>query len=88
VFSPLKTDESIPLLLGSQTRRKTMLKTSTFALIAAVVAVSVASPVLAQSRDNGRDAYAMVPHGDGANAPGLTGGGSSGYNADIGKKSD
>jgi hypothetical protein len=65
-----------------------MLKTSTFALIAAVVAVSVASPVLAQSRDNGYNAFAMVPHGDGANAPALTGGGSSGYNADIGKKTD
>jgi hypothetical protein len=65
-----------------------MLKTSTFALIAAVVAVSVASPVLAQSRDNGRGAFAMVPRGDGANAPELTGGGSSGYNADIGKKTD
>lgn len=65
-----------------------MLKTSTFTLIAAIVAVSVASPVLAQSRDNGRDAYAMVPHGDGANAPALTGGGSAGYNADIGKKTD
>jgi hypothetical protein len=64
-----------------------MLKTSTFALIAAVVAVSVASPVLAQSRDNGRGAFAMVPRGD-ANAPALTGGGSSGYNADIGKKTD
>jgi hypothetical protein len=65
-----------------------MLKTSTFALIAAVVAVSVASPVLAQSRDNGRGAFAMVPHGDDANAPALTGGGSAGYNADIGKKTD
>ena len=65
-----------------------MFKTSTLALIAAVVAVSVASPVLAQSRDNGRDAFAMVPHGDGANAPAMTGGGSSGYNSDIGKKTD
>ena len=65
-----------------------MLKTSSFALIAAIVAVSVASPVLAQSRDSGRDAFAMVPHGDGANAPALTGGGSAGYNADIGKKTD
>ena len=65
-----------------------MLKTSTFALIAAAVAVSVASPVLAQSRHDGRDAFAMVPHGDGANSPALTGGGSAGYNADIGKKTD
>ena len=65
-----------------------MLKTSTFALLAAVLAVSVASPVLAQSRDNGRGSFAMVPHGDDANAPALTGGGSAGYNADIGKKSD
>ena len=65
-----------------------MLKTSTFAFIAAVVVASVASPVLAQSRDNGRDAFAMVPRGDGAYSPALTGGGSAGYNADIGKKSD
>lgn len=65
-----------------------MFKTSTLTLIAAVLAVSVASPVLAQSRDNGRDAFAMVPHGDGANSPALTGGGSAGYNADIGKKTD
>ena len=64
-----------------------MLKTSTFPLIAAVVAVSLASPVLAQSRDNGRNAFAMVPHGD-VNAPAATGGGSSGYNADISKKTD
>lgn len=65
-----------------------MFKTSTLTLIAAVVAASVASPVLAQSRDSGRDAFAMVPHGDGANAPAMTGGGSAGYNSDIGKKTD
>lgn len=65
-----------------------MLKTSTLALIAAIVAAGIGSPVLAQSRDNGRDAFAMVPHGDGAYSPALTGGGSTGYNADIGKKSD
>lgn len=66
-----------------------MFKTSAFALIAAVVAVSVASPVLAQSRHNGRNAFAMVPHNDGAAySSAVNGGGSVGYNADIGKKTD
>lgn len=65
-----------------------MLKTSTFALIAAVVAVSVASPVLAQSRDNGRGAFAMVPSNATFADPALTGGGSAGYNADLPQHTD
>lgn len=63
-----------------------MTKTSKIVLIAAIVA-GIASPVFAQSRDSGRNAFAMVPHGD-ANAPALTGGGSIGYNADLAKKTD
>ena len=65
-----------------------MISTSKLALIAAVVAIGLTSPVLAQSRDNGRGAFAMVPHSDDANSPAATGGGSAGYNADISKKTD
>jgi hypothetical protein len=61
-----------------------MTKTSKIVLIAAIVA-GIASPVFAQSRDSGRNAFAMVPHGD---APAATGGGSIGYNADLAKKTD
>jgi len=64
-----------------------MISTSKLALIAAVVAIGLTSPVLAQSRDNGRGAFAMVPHSD-ESSPAATGGGSAGYNADIGKKTD
>jgi len=65
-----------------------MISTSKLALIAAVVAIGLTSPVLAQSRDNGRGAFAMVPHGDGSYSATANGGGSAGYNADIGKKTD
>jgi hypothetical protein len=76
----------VPLLESS--RRKTMISTSKLALIAAVVAIGLTSPVLAQSRDSGRSAYGMVPYGDTAHSPAATGGGSAGYNADISKKTD
>lgn len=65
-----------------------MISTSKLALIAAVVAIGLTSPVLAQSRDSGRSAYGMVPHGDTATNPAAVGGGSVGYNADISKKTD
>jgi hypothetical protein len=67
-----------------------MIKTSKLLLTAAIAAASIASPALAQSRHNGRDAYAMVPtiaspeaalrH---ATDPAYTGGGSSGYNESL-----
>lgn len=65
-----------------------MINTSKIALIAAVVAIGLASPVLAQARDSGRGAFAMVPHGDWSNAPAATGGGSIGYNEDLAKRTD
>jgi hypothetical protein len=64
-----------------------MISTSKLALIAAIVAAGLTSPVLAQSRDHGRNAFAMVPHGDPYSAA-ANGGGSVGYNADISKKTD
>jgi hypothetical protein len=66
-----------------------MIKTSKLLLIAAIAAAGIASPVLAQSRLNGRDAYAMVPIVQ-FNAtpwrtidPAYTGGGSAGYNENL-----
>jgi hypothetical protein len=67
-----------------------MIKTSKLLLIATIAAAGIASPVLAQSRHNGRDAYAMVPTiaspGETpwqATDPAYTGGGSSGYNESL-----
>jgi hypothetical protein len=66
-----------------------MIKTSKLMLIAAIAAASIASPVFAQSRDNGRDAYDMYdmvpPHASVSPAtdPAYTGGGSSGYNENL-----
>jgi hypothetical protein len=67
-----------------------MIKTSKLLLIAAIAAAGIASPVLAQSRHNGRNAYAMVPitvsHNTApwqATDPAYTGGGSSGYNENL-----
>lgn len=65
-----------------------MTKTSKLVLIVAIAAVGIASPVLAQSRDNGRDAFAMVPQSYDYNSPALTGGGSIGYNADLPQHTD
>ncbi len=68
-----------------------MSKTSKFAFLAAVVAIGISSPVLAQSRDDGRNTYGLV-NGRNAydmvvpqdwNSPASTGGGSSGYNANL-----
>jgi hypothetical protein len=67
-----------------------MFKTSKLLLIAAIATAAIASPVLAQSRYNGRDAYAMVPVIVSHNAtpwqatdPAYTGGGSAGYNENL-----
>lgn len=62
--------------------------TKTLKLILIVtIAVGIASPVLAVSRDNGRNAFGMVPSNGPSNSPfadpALTGGGSAGYNAEI-----
>jgi hypothetical protein len=64
-----------------------MSKTSKLILIVAIAA-GIASPVLAQSRDIGRNAFGMVPSNSTFADPALTGGGSAGYNADLPKKSD
>lgn len=64
-----------------------MSKTCKLVLIVAIAA-GIAAPVLAQSRDNGRNAYGMVPSNSTFANPAATGGGSAGYNADIGKKTD
>lgn len=73
-----------------------MTKTSKFAFLATVVAIGISSPVLAQSRDdgrnaygliNGRNAYDMVVPQD-SNSPAFTGGGSTGYNANLPKATD
>jgi hypothetical protein len=71
-------NESSPLLLVPK-QETNMSKTSKVAFVAAVVAIGISSPVLAQSRDDGRNAYGMVPHED-SNSPAFTGGGSAGYN--------
>ena len=57
--------------------------------IAAIVAVGFASPAFAQrAHDPGVNAYDMVgPLGSGF-GPADNGGGSVGYNSDIGKKTD
>jgi hypothetical protein len=64
-----------------------MIKQSKLILIAAIAAVSLASPVLAQSRhtrDDGQRAFAMVPAtGSGLHDPAITGGGSRGYNENV-----
>lgn len=78
-----------------------MSKTTKCALLGAVVAIGISSPVLAQSRHNGLNAYGLVngrnaydlaiPQGSNApafNAPALTGGGSIGYNANLPKATD
>jgi hypothetical protein len=64
-----------------------MSKTSKLVLIVAIAA-GIASPVLAQSRDAGRNAFGMVPSNSTFADPGLTGGGSAGYNAQIPQKTD
>lgn len=64
-----------------------MSKMSKLALIVALAA-GIASPVLAQSRDNGRNAYGMVAPNSSYADPSLTGGGSAGYNAAIPQKTD
>lgn len=64
-----------------------MSKTSKLALIVAIAA-GIASPVLAQSRDDGRNAFGMVPPNSTFADPALTGGGSVGYNAEIPQKTD
>lgn len=61
-----------------------MIRIPKLVLIAAIAAAGIASPVLAQSRDNGRNAFAMVPPDATAISPAhdpvYTGGGSRGYN--------
>jgi hypothetical protein len=64
-----------------------MSKTLKFGFIAAFVAIGITSPVLAQSRDSGQNAYAMFPNED-SNSPAFTGGGSTGYNAYQGRDND
>jgi hypothetical protein len=62
-------------------QEKTMITKTKLALIVAIATVGIASPVLAQIRDSGKDAYAMVPPtASSANDPAATGGGSAGYN--------
>ena len=60
--------------------------------IAAIVAVGFASPAFSQRyvADSGLNAFAAVPADGGGSAfnPAATGGGSVGYNSDIGKKTD
>ena len=59
--------------------------------IAAMVAVGFASPAFAQrTYDNGVNAFAAVPldAGGGNFSPLANGGGSVGYNSDIGQKTD
>jgi hypothetical protein len=63
-----------------------MIRTSKLLLIAAIAAAGIASPVFAQSRDDGRNAYAMVPSYAAAwqsTDPTYTGGGSRGYNESL-----
>ena len=63
-----------------------MKTTSKLALIVAVAAFGIASPVLAKSLDSGRHAYAMVPATATiapANEPAATGGGNRGYNEEL-----
>jgi hypothetical protein len=63
-----------------------MINRSRLVLIAAIAVVSMASPALAQSRDDGRQAFDMVPPNttsSPANDPANTGGGSRGYNETL-----
>jgi hypothetical protein len=66
-----------------------MTKISKLILVAAIAAAGTASPVFAQSRDNGRNAYDrydMVPPNatiSQPTEPAYTGGGSSGYNESL-----
>jgi len=64
-----------------------MTKTSRLILIV-TIAVGIASPVLAQSRDSGRTAFGMVPSNSTFADPALTGGGSSGYNTELPQRTD
>jgi hypothetical protein len=67
-------------------QEKTMITKTTLAIIVAITTVGIASPVLAQSRDRGEDAYAMVPPfaaNSAVNNPAITGGGSVGYNDTV-----
>jgi len=59
-----------------------MTKRSKLVLVVAVTA-GIASPVLAQSRDNGRNAFGAVPPNSTFADPALTGGGSIGYNTEL-----
>ena len=63
-----------------------MTNISKLVLVAAIAALSIASPALAQSRDDGREAFGMVPPNatfSPANDPANTGGGSHGYNENL-----
>jgi hypothetical protein len=85
-FFLVRTSRSIVLLLWFVTRRKAMTNTAKLVLIAAISALSIASPALAQSRDDGREAFGMVPADPTflpANDPAYTGGGSHGYNEGL-----
>ena len=64
-----------------------MIRTSKLVLIVAIAA-GIASPVLAQSRDSGRNAFGMVPANSTFADPALTGGGSAGYNAELPQRTD
>jgi hypothetical protein len=67
-------------------RRKTMTNTSKLALVAAIVAFSIATPALAQLRDRSVDSFRMVPPNSAIAPqynPELTGGGSAGYNQNL-----
>jgi hypothetical protein len=63
-----------------------MTNTSKLVLTATIMVLSIASPVLAQSRDAGRTAYDVVPPNatfSPTNDPAITGGGSQGYNENL-----
>lgn len=64
-----------------------MSKTSKLLFIVAIAA-GIASPVLAQSRDHGRNAFGMVPSNSTFADPALTGGGSDGYNTELPQRTD
>ena len=58
--------------------------TSWFKLVLIIAAAAgIASPVLAQSRDSGRNTFGMVPPNSTFADPALTGGGSIGYNTEL-----
>jgi hypothetical protein len=63
-----------------------MITKTTLAIIVATATIGIATPVLAQYRNSGEDAFAMVPRYSTiapANNPAATGGGSSGYNDNL-----